>query len=70
MIAQALMDKETLTAAELKEMVFGKSEDDRQPPIDLTKNEPPAGPVDLVKKVEEKIADSIFEPGNSNPEPI
>lgn len=70
MIAQALMDKETLTAAELKEMVFGKSEDDRQPPIDLTKNEPPTGPVDLVKKVEEKIADSIFESGNSNPEPI
>ena len=70
LIAQALMDKETLTAAELKEMVFGKTEDEPKPPTDLTKNDPPEKPIDLVKKVEEKISDSIFDSGNSNPEPV
>ncbi|MBR0061149.1 MAG: AAA family ATPase, partial [Selenomonadaceae bacterium] len=50
-IAQALMDKETLTAQELKDIVFGaekisleKSKDEPPPP--------PPEPVDLVKEVE------------------
>ena len=68
LIAQALIEKETLTAAELKEIVFGK-EENQTPLIDLTKNIPEEKTVDLTKR-EEEVSDSIFTPNNSSPTPV
>ena len=68
LIAQALIEKETLTAAELKEIVFGK-EENQTPLIDLTKNIPEEKTVDLSKR-EEEVSDSIFTPNNSSPTPV
>lgn len=51
-IAQALMDKETLTAQELKDIVFGGDKISLQkPPVD-DQPPPPPEPVELVKPVE------------------
>ena len=46
-IAQALMDKETLSAQELKDIVFGEE----KTPFEQTflKDEPPPAPVELLK---------------------
>ena len=63
LIAQALIEKETLTAAELKEIVFGSQE--KLPP-----------PVELDKKIndetvsEEKISTPIFDTDNTSPTPV
>ena len=62
-IAQALMDKETLTAQELKDIVFGGEKISLEKP----KDEPPPEvvSVDLVKEVEQpKI------PDGSAPDPV
>ena len=58
-IAQALIDKETLTAAELREIVFGVSDN---PMIELTKKMEPE-PVELPKA-------PVFNPNNSTPNPV
>ena len=61
-IAQALMDKETLTAQELKDIVFGAEKISLEKPKD---EPPPPEPVDLVKEVEQpKI------PDGSAPDPV
>lgn len=65
LIAQALMEKETLTAAELKEIVFGKQEDET-PMIDLSKNFPAPSSVDL-SKAEDKISEPLFNAENPTP---
>ena len=62
LIAQALIEKETLTAAELKEIVFGKEETET-PMIDLSKNFPAESSVDL-SKTEEKISEPNFNSEN------
>ena len=59
-IAQALIDKETLTAAELKEIVFGESS---SPLIELAKKIPDE-PISLTKENPAPVLD------NSNPTPI
>ncbi len=66
-IAQALMDKETLTAAELKEIVFG-STNTTSPLVQLSKHMTPE-PVDLSKD-DEKISTPIFDSDNSSPTPV
>lgn len=65
LIAQALMEKETLTAAELKEIVFGKQEDET-PMIDLSKNFPAPSSVDL-SKAEDRISEPLFNAENPTP---
>ena len=62
LIARALIEKETVTAAELKEIVFGKEETET-PMIDLSKNFPAESSVDL-SKAEEKISEPLFNPEN------
>mgnify|MGYP002622313572 CR=1 FL=1 len=66
LIAQALIEKETLTAAELKEIVFGKQEE--TPMIDLSKNFPAESSVDL-SKAGEKISEPIFDSETPSPTP-
>ena len=64
-IANALLDKETVTAQELKDIVFGAKETEiEKPPVEI--EQPPPVIVELTKpaKVEEKI------PDNSSPTPI
>ena len=52
-IAQALMDKETLTSQELKDIVFGGDKISLQKPKDEPPPPPPLPePVELVKPVE------------------
>ncbi|MBO4401884.1 MAG: ATP-dependent zinc metalloprotease FtsH [Selenomonadaceae bacterium] len=63
-IAQALMDRETLTAAELKAIVFGAED---TPLIELTKKMEPE-PVELQKKNDAAPA-PIFD-NNSTPNPV
>ena len=65
LIAQALIEKETLTAAELKEIVFGKQEDGT-PMIDLSKNFPAESSVDL-SKAEEKFSEPVFDSETPTP---
>ena len=50
-IAQALMDKETLTAQELKDIVFANKVQLEKPPV-ADEPPPPPEPVELVKEVE------------------
>ena len=66
LIAQALMDKETLTAAELKAIVFGESEENKNTAKIL--DEMSADFMNLSK--EPKKVESNFEPENSNPTPV
>ena len=68
LIAQALLEKETLTAAELKEIVFGK-EKNSTPMIDLSKNFPAESSVDL-SKADEKISEPLFNSENPTPTPV
>ena len=64
LIAQALIDKETLTAAELKAIVFGESEENKNK-LDII-DEMSKDFVSLNKNPNE----SNFEPENSNPTPV
>lgn len=66
-IAQTLIDKETLTAAELKEIVFGTPKAD-SPMLQLVKKLPP-DTVDLAKNDGETSA-PVFDSNNSNPTPV
>ena len=68
LIAQALIEKETLTAAELKEIVFGNQEEKSDPMLDLAKKISDVR-VELSKAVE-KIPEPVFNSDNSNPTPI
>ena len=67
LIAQALMDKETLTAAELKAIVFGEPEENKN-----TLNILEEMSSDFVKlsKDDKKVAVENFQPDNSNPTPV
>ncbi len=66
-IAQALMDKETLTAAELKAIVFGE-------PQTQSAIEPPPPPTTPTLKLTKPSFESLFEPepphGTGSPSPI
>ncbi len=68
LIAQALMEKETLTAQELKEIVEGVAEEKSDPMIDLAKKISDVR-VELSKAVE-KIPEPIFNSDNSDPTPV
>ena len=63
-IAKALMEKETLTAAELKAMVFGESNPELKAPVNLDKSEN-----NLPQDVTQMPA-PIFETKNSDPTPV
>ena len=63
-IAKALMERETLTAAELRAMVFGESNTELKAPVNLDKGENNF-PQDLTQ-----IPESIFETKNSDPTPV
>ncbi len=63
-IAKALMERETLTAAELKAMVFGESNTELKAPVNLDKSENNL-PQDLTQ-----IPTPIFETKNSDPTPV
>ena len=67
LIAQALMDKETLTAAELKAIVFGEPEENKN-----TLNILSEMSSDFLKlsKDDKKVAEENFQPDNSNPTPV
>lgn len=66
LIAQALIEKETLTAAELKELVFGTQEENLGK-IDLEKNLS----TDVESSETQKtFTDSIFEPEETSPSPV
>lgn len=67
LIAQALMDKETLTAAELKAIVFGEPEENKKTMNILA--EMTGDFVELVKK-ENKVPAPEFTPDDSNPTPV
>ena len=66
LIAQALIEKETLTAAELKEIVFGNQEEKSDPMLDLAKKISDVR-VELSKAVE-KLPEPVF--NSDNPTPI
>ena len=66
LIAQALMDKETLTAAELKAIVFGEPDENKNTAKIL--EEMSTDFMNLSK--EPKKVESNFEPENSNPTPV
>ena len=68
LIAQALMEKETLTAQELKEIVEGVAEEKYDPMIDLAKKISDVR-VELSKAVE-KIPEPVFNSDNSDPTPV
>ncbi|MBQ9487507.1 MAG: ATP-dependent zinc metalloprotease FtsH [Selenomonadaceae bacterium] len=63
-IAKALMEKETLTAAELKAMVFGESNTALKAPVNLDKSENNL-PQDVTP-----MPTPIFETKNSDPTPV
>ncbi len=63
-IAKALMEKETLTAAELKAMVFGESNPELKAPVNLDKSENNL-PQDVTQ-----MPTPIFETKNSDPTPV
>lgn len=65
LIAQALIDKETLTSAELKEIVFGEPAENKNA---LQVIDEMSG--DFVKLTKEKISEPNFAPENSNPTPV
>lgn len=65
-IAQALMEKETLTAAELKAMVFGEGKSSSDSAVSLSKDEREN---ELPKSVTQ-ISTPIFDSGGSNPTPV
>ena len=66
LIAQALIDKETLTAAELKAIVFGEPEENKNVVKILDEMS-----TDFLKLTKEnKTVESNFEPENSNPTPV
>ena len=50
LIAQALMEKETLSAQELKEIVFGEEKTESEEPFMKDPPNPPPVPVELVKR--------------------
>ena len=61
-----MIDKETLTAAELKAIVFGEPEENKNVVKILDEMS-----TDFVKLAKEnKTAESNFEPENSNPTPV
>ena len=62
------MEKETLTAAELKSMVFGDSDDGENSKADL-KKEIEDFPSELSKKTEE-ISQPVFDSENPTPTPV
>ena len=68
LIAQALMDKETLTAQELKDIVESGKAEKSDPMLDLAKKISDVR-VELSKAVE-KIPEPIFKPDNSDPTPV
>ena len=59
-----MIEKETLTAAELNDIVFPKK--DTIPQIELEKQTDE--PVDLSK--DEKVSEPIFNPDNTSPTPV
>ena len=66
LIAKALIEKETLTAAELKAMVFGEEKSSSDLAVNLDKGENES---DLPKNVTQ-ISTPIFDSGDSNPTPV
>jgi cell division protease FtsH len=64
-IAQALIDKETLSAQELKDIVFGEEKPEFE--IPFVKDDPPPVPVNLVKSSE--VEQPKFDDG-STPTPV
>lgn len=68
LIAQALIEKETLTAAELKEIIEGGKEEKSDPMLDLAKKISDVR-VELSKAVE-KIPEPVFNQDNSDPTPV
>ena len=67
LIAQALIDKETLTAAELKAIVFGESDENK---VKINILEEMSKDFISMTKNEKKLTESNFEPENSNPTPV
>ena len=67
LIAQALMDKETLTAAELKAIVFGEPEENKNT---LNILEEMSGDFLKLSKETSKVENANFQPDNSNPTPV
>ncbi len=67
LIAQALLDKETLTAAELKAIVFGEPEENKKTMNILA--EMSSDFVELAKN-EKKVPAPEFAPDDSNPTPV
>ncbi|MBQ7475950.1 MAG: ATP-dependent zinc metalloprotease FtsH [Selenomonadaceae bacterium] len=65
LIANALIERETLTAAELKAMVFGEENDNADSKVDLDKGEKNETQKDLMK-----IPDWISDSSGSNPTPV
>ena len=65
-IAQALIERETLTAAELKAMVFGEAESNSDSAVSLSKGENES---ELPKNLTPMPA-PIFDSGGSNPTPV
>jgi cell division protease FtsH len=68
LIAQALIDKETLTAAELKAIVFGEPEENKN--ANQIIDEMSSDFLKLSKENNAKIPAPNFEPENSNPTPV
>ena len=66
LIAKALIEKETLTAAELKAMVFGEEKSSSDLAVNLSKGENES---DLPKNVTQ-ISTPIFDSSGSNPTPV
>lgn len=67
LIAKALIDKETLTAAELKAIVFGEPEENKDT---LNILEEMSDDFLKLSKDDKKIAEENFQPENSNPTPV
>lgn len=66
LIAQALIDKETLTAAELKAIVFGETEDKKT----LNILEKMSTEFLNLNNGEKQVVNNDFQPDNSNPTPV
>ena len=65
LIANALMEKETLTAAELRAMVFGTEDGNADSKVNLDKGEKNETPKDLMK-----MPDWLSDSSGSNPTPV
>lgn len=67
LIAQALIEKETLTADELKAIVFGEPEENKNVAGILKEM---TDDFVALSKENKKTAENVFEPENSNPTPV